>query len=166
MRTYHNFYSFSKHLRRKHQNTLVDLEQEGEEFCTENNQQSTKNFDVTSSSQERQTEPTCTAWRFQQKNSALFLLKAREVHKVSQTALNEITSEFTAMSSSELNKLKVKMLSAITAARAIPECIRETAEAFRDNRLNNPYKNLETEYQQRQYYKQNLNLVVFHFHAI
>ena len=97
---------------------------------------------------------------FELKNSAPFLLKAREVHKVSQSSLNEITSEFAAMSSSELETVKVKIFARLKAAGISPEGVSGLQEAFSNSRLKNPYEGLSTEYQHFQYYKQNLNLVV------
>lgn len=70
------------------------------------------NADVTSSSQVTTgTQRTCEL-----RNSALFLLKAREIHKVSQLALNDMTNEIAALNLAELEILKTKVCTRLRAA--------------------------------------------------
>lgn len=149
-RTYHNFHSFRKHLRRSHLEVVV------EKAPPENELQSIESHDLDFPPESNTESPS----GFEQKNSALFLLKAREVHKVSQSALNELTTEFTHMSSSELEALRRKVFASLEAAGITPEEVGGLSKAFKDSRLGNPYSGLSTEFQQRQYYKHNLNLVV------
>ena len=152
IRTYSNFHSFRKHLRRRHfgpemeETSEVELRSGGGDTDASNVLSQDSTIEIPHG--------------FQLKNSALFLLKAREVHKVSQSSLNEITSEFAAMSSAELETLKVKVFTSLKAAGITPENIAGLREAFSESRLKNPYEELSTEYQQRQFYRENLNLVV------
>ena len=148
-RTYHNFHSFRKHLRRVHLETVIEERLPGDEL------QSMEIDD----SHSRESSPEDQRG-FEQKSSALFLLKTREVHKVSQLALNQLTADFATMSASELETLKGNVFASLRAAGITPEEVGGLSKAFSESRLADPFGGLLTEFQQRKYYKQNLNLVV------
>ena len=152
-RTYHNFYSFRKHIRRVHLEVEV-------EPAVADAQQMVTNMDMNGGVTHLEKPTSRDICGFELRNSALFLLKSKEVHKVSQLALDEMISEFAAMTSSELETLKAKVYASLQAAGINPDNVAGVPEAFKNSRLNDPYRGLSTQYQQRQYYIQNLNLVV------
>ena len=150
-RTYHNFHSFRKHLRRVHLDVVLD-QMPSADMQPDDIMQNT--CDTT---YPHQTDTQCG---FETRNSALFLLKAHEVYKVSQLAINEMTAEFHTMSSSELDLLKMKVFSTLRAAGIDPGGVVGLSDVFGKSRLADPFGGLLTEYQQEQFFKKNLNLVV------
>ena len=102
-RIYTNFSSFRSHLYRKHRKYLEpmhrvtsDPQDEGMESHDSNN------FPTGSDG-----ESSAQCYSDIEKACALFVLKAKEVHKVSQTALNELLVDVTMLMQTHAHKLKL-----------------------------------------------------------
>ena len=130
VRTYHNYYSFRKHLLRSHPG---DTSASGD--STDSNIGTSASGDNTDSSSMgtsasgdntdsivdhmfidesenylATTEPELDSFR----TSALFLIKAQEIHKVSQIALDDIIAELTFICSRELTVLQSKVFKCLS----------------------------------------------------
>ena len=93
----------------------------------------------------------------QQKASALFLLKMKEVFGLSQVALDGIVEESQKVFEHTVEKIRGDVLDKITHA-GVDVNITGLEEVFRTAR--NPFTGLTTKYLQEQFYKKNFNLVV------
>ena len=94
------------------------------------------------------------------RNSALFLLKLKEIHKVSQTAINEVTEEIAEFTRQGLLELKSKIHCVLQANDIDPGEVTGLENVFTYNFLFNPFNCLTSEYLQNKYYEENLKLVV------
>ena len=98
LRTYQNYYSFRKHLNRAHH---------GDASASVDNTDSVVDhvlIDEPEVDVVRKEPDVDSIW-----TSALFLIKAQEIHKVSQIALDNIIAELTFMCSKELSLLQTKV---------------------------------------------------------
>lgn len=91
---------------------------------------------------------------------ALFLLKSREVHKISQMALNDIIADFTLMTKAVLEDVQRRVQSALVANSISPSDIIGLNDIFEDAELKDPFHSLLTEHLQTKYYREHMGLVV------
>jgi hypothetical protein len=89
------------------------------------------------------------------RNSALFILKLKEIHKVSQSAVNDIIQEITAFTQQGIEEIKFKLFSTLSD---MPNP--GVDEIFLNSLLNDPFIGLTSEYLQNKYFEENLKLVV------
>ena len=101
IRTYRNYHSFRKHLWRAHKENLSDAPESADPDPVDNSM----NVDEVESPCRNIEEPIVDSKR----SAALFVLKAQEIHKVSQIALDDLIAEFSFICSSELNLLQTKV---------------------------------------------------------
>ena len=144
-RTYRNYHSFRKHLRRCHCNVSIEDSEDpntrDDGDCIEEMSQSSSEIESID----------------QSRKYALFLLKAKEIHKISQTALDELTSEFTELCKDEVRKLQIKV---IWNLRDKGVDTSDISTLFSQSRLNSLFCGLHSSYLQDKYYEQILHLVV------
>lgn len=97
------------------------------------------------------------------RSAALFLLKSKEMGRVSQVALNSIVSDVTELFQARVMKLKHEVIYAIqnsTSAQVSDETLTTIDRLFDQKEICNPFSGLESEYQQKKYFKEDLNLLV------
>ena len=98
--------------------------------------------------------------QLQERQAALFLLKAKEVHKISQTALDSMISEYSLLIQHTVKQLQSNVLTALQKNRIELNKINGLNDAFTDVTSIDPFHHLKSEYMQNKYYKDNLGLTV------
>lgn len=149
-RTYTNYSSFRKHLRLKHCEHLIaapsipesDFEERGNEMIDLNEASIFEDEHL------------------KLRSSALFLLKAKEVYRLTQWSLNNVMEEVRTIVQQTLREVERQVLLNLSAnGMEINEMI-GLREIFHDQELCEPFKSLRTEYLQQTVYKQLFQLVV------
>lgn len=84
-------------------------------------------------------------------SSALFLLKARDVHKVSQTALNEMTEELAKLTMVGIGDLKLKIENVLQTNNVDTSEVVELNKVFNNSFFCDPFSSLTSEYLQNKY---------------
>lgn len=155
-RTYTNYHSFRKHLRRKHMQTLesepseiyndLTMEVDSEELLTES-----------------QSSPVWT-----RNNAALFVLKSREVQQISQLSLNSLLADVSSLVSESIDSFSASICSVLEENGIDLDSISGLNETLSNEEVCAPFHGLESEYLQKKLY-QSLGLVVspiFEHHSV
>lgn len=156
-RVYTNFSSFRSHLYRKHKKEL----QRG---IRSNRRRETHFIDANPDvnvedgpSSENDQNMFITQCEFDEEDFrrclALFLLKAREVHKVSQKAINGLIVDVTMLFQQYTNKLRKDFINENNYSENLISIFNSLESA-------DPFMGLHTEFLQQKYFKQKLGLVV------
>lgn len=96
-----------------------------------------------------------------QKAAARFVLKTKESHRLTQTAMNCIIEDVTAFNQITLGELHFAVSERLTAAGVDPQIICSLAPLFKDDgQFGQPFRGLETTYQQMKYFREHFNLIV------
>ncbi len=153
-RVYTNFSSFRSHLYRKHKEELQyqtrgvaaqDSETSAIDLYDEHQQTSDNEEDFDDD-------------KFK-KTLALFLLKTKEVHKVSQAAINGLLVDLTMLFQLYSTKIKLNVFSHMTnTASAISDPLLDMV--FDSLQTFDPFAGIHSEYLQEKYYKEELGLLV------
>ncbi len=123
-RTYHNFKSFQRHLQRRHKAVIDNVSEEDDPTG------SADEFDE-NSSHSPPFPNTQVSKSTLKRSAALFLLKTKEIGRVSQVALNTII-----------------------------EGVTELFQAHSNEEIVTPFVGLESEYLQRKFFKEEFNMLV------
>lgn len=159
-RTYSNFFSFKKHLYRKHR---ASLDMSGPFVADSSFRGSSEhggsNFvsDVEDVNEER---PHIVSNFQHMKQMALFLLKTREVRKVSQVALDGIIADFTQMHERTVNELKLEVRACLQAKGMSISAFEGLEDVFHDPRKIEPFRRLNSKFLQEKFYREHLHLLV------
>ena len=160
VRSYSNFYSFRRHVYRKHREHLnitsrrLTAAHSVVSTATANNE-----FDFVNLLECDDFDDT--QFNFQHtKSMALFLLKAKELRKVSQTSLDSLTSDFTNILQKIIEQLKSDINRCLQTSGINMESIQGLSETFNQENITNPFHQLESRYQQEKFYREHLNLLV------
>ena len=151
-RTYKNFRSFQKHIRRVH---ATVLEFENESF-TDPPESDIELEDVNHG-------PVTSETRFSLKrNAALFLLKTKEEGRVSQATVDGLVSDLTNFIQIRLNEVQREVRCIIQRGSVqVPNDVATAIErSFNKEEISRPFAGLESEYLQKKYFKEELNMVV------
>ena len=92
------------------------------------------------------------------RSAALFILKAREVHKIPQTSLDKLLGDISVFIDMSTSKLLQKIVVALKEKGIDMEGELESLRNSQD--VSNPFEGLHTEYLQRQFFLLYFNLVV------
>ena len=166
-RTYQNYNSFRKHLRRRHAKYLVTS---GCEAPSETSTEDVLPFLgvaetelLDSGSEAPLVDPLQARIVMDQERSrqsaAMFLLKTKEVNGVSQTALNELVEDVSLMVETTVDTIKANV-EEVLVRNGIREKIHGLNEVFEMEWLHNPFRGLHSEFLQHQTYKELFQLVV------
>ena len=152
VRTYQNYYSFRKHLNRAHH---------GDASASVDNTDSVVDHVLIDEPEVDvvRKEPDVDSIR----TSALFLIKAQEIHKVSQIALDNIIAELTFMCSKELSLLQTKVFKYLSNGGVDPDKIDGLKEVFNKCGLNNPFHGLTSHNLRSLYTEEHLGFVVCYY---
>ena len=136
-RTYCNFYSFKKHLYRKHRGNL-DLTVP---FIANAMPETTSREDEAETYLDIVGESSSGLTAFQRtKQIALFLLKTKEVRKVSQTVLDGIIPDFTELLQQRIYQLKPQVKSYLEVKGMNIATFEGLEKIFDDPQENNPFR--------------------------
>lgn len=155
-RTFTVFKSFRQHVRRRHSDFAAGIEDDDAEQREDQGvDMETVNGDSSGIPAESEVnaaeheEPRVDLKR----NAALFLLKMKEVNRVSQRALDEIVGDVTDLLEYRLSQLKEDIL-----AKLDPEAAEPITAKIDD--IAKPFKGLESRHLQEDYYKEELDMLV------
>lgn len=158
-RTYTNFYLFKKHLYRHHRDSLEVSDPftiaSGDPGSGVVADESIWNFDDLPP--ERNTVSTQLE---RKKQIALFLLKAKEIRKVSLVALDGIEEDFTLILQETVRTLREEVNLCLRASGLSISVIDGLPSVFNNPSTLNPFNELESKYKQEKFYRENLNFLV------
>ena len=161
-RTYSNYHSFRKHIRRKHYHSLA-LEENLESNVNDATVSDTERFNDTSTTQEEETESMSGVQEglvsMKQKSAILFTLKCKEVRQISQLALNDLLGDVSIIVQQTVDSLQSKVTNTLRQ-KGLPT--EELSQIFIDEDLRAPFKCLESSYMQKKAYT-SLGLVVSYY---
>jgi len=158
---YSNYASFRKHLKLKHLESQIesaatnedDFMEETLSICNDIHNQSVCDFELESDSN--------GVSELNEHQAALFALKFREIHKVSQLALTEIMTETSTMINISAEDIRKKVFSImkINGVSLPTACVQSLEDLFKAAKKD-PFESLYTEYCRTKYYHENMGLVV------
>lgn len=150
-RTYDKFVSYKKHMYSKHRSILQvqpvsstrppDESDEGEGYNSD--------MDTTTSND---------VHRFTRREAALFVLKAKHVHKVAQSSLGELLCDFTTILERSVRDVHCKVSEIVT--NIDPALKSQIAMAFKSSDILDPFQGMSTEHKQNCFFKENFDLLV------
>ena len=165
-RSYTNFYSFKKHLYRHHRCELdsayqVNISVNLSEY-TEDNASNIPNTDSSTVSVQPHGELATTysphsTYNFSKRMVALFLLKAKEIHKVSQKSLDGIIADFTTFINLLLEDLQCEMKYWVSSKNYL---INDTDLYNIFQKFFDPFNGMNTRYLQEKYFRETLQMLV------
>lgn len=150
-RSYTKFVSYKKHVYVKHRDAW-SVDQRECDISLPSSEEVRRDSPVTEGNDQEESVAQL------QRSSALFILKAREIHKIPQTSLDSLLGDISTFIdvirsrllqriSKELKEKGIDMEQDLLALSNSPD-------------IANPFDGLHTEYLQHQYFKKYLNLVV------
>ena len=158
-RTYSKFYSYKKHVYRKHGQILDVLSGELDRSTSTSGTIAPSYIPGQSESEEESEEEVASICAKEQlREAALFVLKAKNVYKVSQSSLNGLMCDFGAALESRVHRLETKVMAAIDNADATLKM--QMTEIFNSPDVANPFCGLTTEYMQKKFFEEEFHLVV------
>ena len=91
---------------------------------------------------------------------ALFILKSREVHKISQGSLSDIITDVSVMMEDTVDILQRKVEAVLKANKISPAEVTGFKNVFQNVELRDPFHSLQSEYLQTKYFRDHMGLVV------
>ena len=154
-RTYCNFHSYKKHMYMKHRDLL--------EVCTQEQEPAASNVDDQGDSlyfdprSPLNVSPPALLQN-EKRSSALFLMKTKEINKVSQTCLDGLVEDVTLLLQSKVRTLEAEISCALHHKGV--EMDSELTSIFHRQEIVTPFQGIETEFFQKKFYRENFGLVV------
>ena len=96
-RTYKNFYSYKNHLYTKHRELVMGTSSVVSDSTASSQVTEFEDLELSESSSQQANPPSITPVQKCRREAALFALKAKHVHKVSQSSLNGFLCDFSTM---------------------------------------------------------------------
>ena len=162
-RTYSNFYSFKKHLYRRHRD---HLDMTGP-FTTSSTPSDPSSLDFSDTEEDGLEDldydnlESMTASKFEDKKQmALLLLKIKEVRKVSQSALDGIIEDISLILQQTIGRLKASVNSCLQSHGMSVSVFDGLSNVFNDPSILNPFDQLESKFLQEKFYREHLDLLV------
>ena len=169
-RTYRNFLTYKKHMYTKHRSVLNLSVMEAARETDTSSLSTTVSADVVVmgdvdlfSEPDVQPEAEYTSsdqMIADKKVSALFLLKAKEVNKISQSSLNAVIQDFSTLLDQRIGSLKVEVSRVLRRREIEGDISAEILSLFSESQLQKPFDGLDTEFLQQKFYTEVLGLVV------
>ena len=94
------------------------------------------------------------------KDAALFVLKCKHIHKVSQRSLNGLLCDFCTMLELRVDFLKTQVDEVVSN-----DVKQQISTIFQSPVVTDPFCGLQTEHMQKMFFKDELHLVVCYIHA-
>lgn len=156
VRTYKNYSSFKKHMYRHHKDQLDPVHPDSREpSATEASMQS----EMTRAEDEGQdlwSPNNSDAGYDHTEQAALFVLKAKHVHNISQSALNNLLFDVSTMISDRVRYIENKVHHQLSDSSSSTSAL----EAFHHPAIIDPFRGLTTRYLQLKYYRESFGLLV------
>ena len=169
-RTYTNFHSFKKHLYRKHRfeldcsevNVSSSSAQKNNVHLYNNEDVCTTNGDAEDGTNSSSSAPSTfiTMNDSLKRSTALFTLKAKEVHKVSQKALDGLMEDFTLLIREVTDSLETDVRQSIGNATGGDDISDVLDQCFKKYSNLNPFDGLNSKHLQDKYYCESLEMLV------
>ena len=157
-RNYSNFFSFKKHLYRKHRDYL--------ELCSPTNDDApdlgNMNEDEMDGFLSMNVNHHEADTNSHKKQMALFLLKTKEIRKVSQIALDGIVDDVTSIIHLTVDKLKCEVDNTLKSSgiNGGISTFSSLGDVFNNTDIRDPFNGLSSKYLQDKFYKDHFNLLV------
>ena len=154
VQTYTNYASFQKHLKLKQFGCIIEPAGVSEDDFTDD----TSSTNNTTIQLVGDTEIESDSSTHQ---AALFTLKLREIHKVSQFAMTEIMTEVSTMLNEATQDLKEKEFTIMDNDKVkVSATTLHTLEDMFKKAHQDPFESLYTEYHRTKYYRENMGRLV------
>ncbi len=157
-RSYSNYHSYKKHMYQKHRDALeVVGGSSAEEFELIQSNASELAFGPSDDA-----IVTCTqqdvVQHDEKRQSALFLLKAKTVNKVSNTALNDLIGDISMLLESRIQSVQQELASTLSS-RGV-QLDSELVSIFQKPSLTAPFEGLHSEYLRKKFFIEKMGLLV------
>lgn len=156
-RTYSNFYSFKKHLYRKHRcNLEMDaFESNPLSDNTDDNQVEFEELEIPYDE-----EPQISSNFQHMKRMALFLLKTKEIRKVSQAALDGLIADFTTILQQTIHQVEYEVDAVLKENGVSISAFQGLRSVFNNSQTNEPFKQLHCKFLQEKFYREHFHMLV------
>ena len=152
--SYTNYNSFRKHLIRKHPEVVKGRRDESPSHGNGERESGTD-----SQGDDDGTTTGCNKGMENAHQRALFLLKAKEVHKMSEQALSDVMAVFTVLIDGILDDEYEEIEKKLTATETSLNDI-GLRDVFNSKKFKDPFQGLNSDYLHSKYYIQHMSLVV------
>ena len=152
IRTYKNYLSFKKHVYRHHREQIDPVHIESEDS-------STQEMSIPPEIPYEDDGPDFlnhSAGYDHTEQAALFVLKAKHIHKISQSALNDLLFDVSTMISDRAQYVENKVRHHLQGGASSSGIL----EAFQHPAIIDPFRGLTSRYLQLKYYRENFGLLV------
>lgn len=161
--SYRKFEGYKSHLRRHHKEIDFCVEQaENAPNNTTEVDREHLNFEETlmGIDEEERCGPPVDEIDLQKQN-ALFLLKTKEIHQLTQKATDSVVSDATCIVKNAVEQLKLRVENCLDSAEIRFNDIPGLEDVFKaDSPECNPFNGLQTKTEQKRYFRENFGLVV------
>ena len=154
-RTFRTFHAYKKHMYSKHRD-LLELE-----VCPQHDQDQDgvqSPASVQSLEDNGYLDPDSSKKVNERTVSALFLMKTREVSKVSQVCLNGLVEDVTSLLQRKVQQLEADVTRVLNTKGV--EVDSQLTDVFRQHEQASPFQGIETEFLQKKFYREEFGLVV------
>ena len=153
-RTYRNFFSFRKHVYRHHRRSLRNLRTSPSQRASSTDGDSGAHEEV--ESEFGDDEQLSLSIPEEKKQSALFIMKSKVVHKIAQSALEGLLDDISSMFSRKVEQLHSEVKN-ITLSNVQLDSLKKV---FESSTITKPFAGLETRFQQERYIEENFMFLV------
>ena len=154
-RVYKNYHSYKKHVYKKHREVLMD----DATLVSCNDSVSLPTEDGPSEGICDGEDDVCATPYSRERVAALFVLKLKHIHKVSQRSLTGVLSDCSSMLESELHLLRTQVME--TLGNSTDATLRgKVDELFQCNSTRDIFSGLATEHLQKAYFKEEFHMLV------
>ena len=153
-RAYTNFYSFKKHLYRKHRACLDVSGPFDQNSSQQDNGDNEINFyDYLDNENDNELDGRLSHFQCK-KQMALFLLKSREIRKVSQVALDGLIADFTSILQLTVHQLQLDIDAVLKDNGVRISTFNGLADVFCNPKRIEPFKDLSSKFVQEKFYRE------------
>lgn len=152
--TYSNFHSYKKHLYTKHRAVL----EVSPSIPVRADEAATIDFDTSPSSTECFDDCPMDSIEGRKRTAALFVLKAKHIHKVSQSSLSDVMCDISTMLESTVQHVEKDVMAEL--GDIDPDIEARLHLIFHSQQVCDPFCGLQTEQRQKTAFKEQFHLLV------
>lgn len=153
--TYNKFLSYKKHMYSKHRDLLGITPANNDVTGLDSDQ---TDLDGSSSDMDIYDSFSEDISTFSRNEAALFVLKARHVHKVAQSSICEVMCDFTSLLERSVHKLHSRVFEILDDIDPVMK--NEVTVAFNSQDVLDPFRGMTTEHMQHSFFKKTFHLLV------
>ena len=156
LRSYTNYSSWSKHVHNKHNipsSTTMDLQNENQDFV----EMEIDEMDEMESNTTELQPQNC-----KEREKARWILNLRDENKLTQSCTENILSNVTVLCSQLVDNIKQTIGKQLKECEVSSEIMDKVLQSLNSSDYKQPFKGLETKYQQVSFFKKNLGYVVWY----